>query len=205
MDKAKPVALEMKEKDWNWIINTIYFSLALYKSFLVYKERPVGRFLNSAAFGFFALIQPISWLVSVVFWALLAPAAVFHNPNAFDRNTCVVSHTINLIFPLIEIAISTVDLSFIHLWVPCLGVTIYSFAIIIVHAATGMDWPYPFLDALNGGPSGISWGPMLAFLAGLFVFLAIFLGITLLFIKQRNRHGKKRLARIEKESSNVTV
>lgn len=172
---------------------------------MAYKERPVGRFLNSAAFGFFALIQPISWLVSVVFWALLAPAAVFHNPNAFDRNTCVVSHTINLIFPLIEIAISTVDLSFIHLWVPCLGVTIYSFAIIIVHAATGMDWPYPFLDALNGGPSGISWGPMLAFLAGLFVFLAIFLGITLLFIKQRNRYGKKRLARIEKESSNVTV
>ncbi|KAJ3272630.1 hypothetical protein HDV01_005377 [Terramyces sp. JEL0728] len=187
--------------NWNWIINTIYFTFALYKSYLVYNGQQVGPLLQKALFGFFALIQPVSWLVSVVFWALLSPGMVFHNTNAFDRNTCIISHTLNLIFPLVEVAISTTDLSFVHLWISCLGLTIYSAGIIIIHAATGADWPYPFLDDLNGGPAGISWGPMLGFLAGMFVFLAIFLAVTLLFIRVRNNRGNKRLARIEKESS----
>lgn len=147
----------------------------------------------------FSVILPISILVTAIFWALLANAAVFNNHNDYNRGTSVTSHVVNLGFPLIELFITTVDPPWIYGLYSCAVLLFYAITIIIVHYVSSMDWPYSFLDTLNGGQSGMRWGPMLGFVAGMFVLLYILFAATVGMIKLRNYFARKRLIKLRKD------
>ncbi|KAJ3311854.1 hypothetical protein HDV04_003594 [Boothiomyces sp. JEL0838] len=147
----------------------------------------------------FAAMQPVAWLVSVVFWTLLAPG-LFSNPNSstFALITGPISHIFNLAFPLVELFLSTYELRKIHILFPFVIVVLYPTFVVIIHQFDNTQWPYSFLLSLNGGENGIKWGPMLGFCAFVFVCITVFFFLTLFLIKIRERIAKNRMeARLE--------
>ncbi|KAJ3276447.1 hypothetical protein HDV01_005070 [Terramyces sp. JEL0728] len=138
-------------------------------------------------------MQPVAWLVSVVFWTLLAPG-LFSDPNSttFALVTGPISHVFNLLFPLIELFLCTYELRKSHLLFAFLVVVLYPTFIVILHQFDNTHWPYSFLVSLNGGEVGIKWGPMLGFLVFVFVCIIVFFFITLFLIKIRERIAKRR-------------
>ncbi|KAJ3322380.1 hypothetical protein HDV06_003100 [Boothiomyces sp. JEL0866] len=147
----------------------------------------------------FAAMQPVAWLVSVVFWTLLAPG-LFSDPKAstFALITGPISHIFNLLFPLVELFLSTYELRKIHILFPLLIVALYPTFVVIIHQFDNTHWPYSFLVSLNGGENGIRWGPLLGFVAFVFVCIIVFFFMTLFLIKIRERIAKHRMeARLE--------
>ncbi|KAJ3273568.1 hypothetical protein HDV01_004335 [Terramyces sp. JEL0728] len=141
---------------------------------------------------------PLSILVTVIFWSLLSNL-VLHTNDVYNRDTGVISHIVNLGFPLIELFTTLVDPPWIYGLGSFVVLFFYAVMIVIVHAVSNMDWPYSFLDTLNAGKEGVRWGPMLGFVAAMFVLLYILFAITIGLIRLRNIFVRRRFQNLKEE------
>ncbi|KAJ3324634.1 hypothetical protein HDV06_006527 [Boothiomyces sp. JEL0866] len=190
---------------WNWLTNLIYFTSALLMSFSHLKQAPINSSWAKVHYALFSVIQPLSWLVSTVFWALLAKSLVFGaSVNTLDRYTGAASHVFNLVFPLIELFMCTISTRFIDI-IYVYVVSVLYFVMLLITHIMGMDWPYSFLDTLNGGVNpGFRWLPLLAFQFGVLVMLFLFHSFSMLLIRGRNSLAK-RMNYIDEYSDSGTV
>ncbi|KAJ3272629.1 DNA damage checkpoint control protein [Terramyces sp. JEL0728] len=151
---------------FNWVLNFIFFAIATYQSYMAMNNSELSRFWNEAFMCFFANTLTQSWLVTVIFWSLIA-GQLFSNDSAADIAEGSISHVFNLLLPVFDLYLTTSDFPIVYM-------------------------PYSFLYSINGNQKGISWGPMIGFLFGVLSALLLFYGVTLLLIMHRNYLGERK-------------
>ena len=175
--------------NWNWILNFLFFAAAL-----THRNPSFSPLLNSL----FAAVQPISWIVTIVFWALL-----FDSTKApVDLFSQSISHSLNLLLPLIDLFLNRIILHLPHILCPIIFSLLYMGTVMVCHLVYGASWPYDFLISVNGGMSGgINIGYTIAFVIGFWVICLLFVGFTFLLIWIREKLGQPCLRKYSEKIS----
>jgi hypothetical protein len=168
--------------DWNWGINVVYF---LSGAYLCYTNQPS----NTLHKCLFAIVNSVSWIATIVFWSLLNELVFSDKWTISDRIDGAIGHSVNLLFPLIDLFLSTTTIRWIHSLAPILFVTLYSVMIIIVRLVDpAMDFPYSFLELVNGGKTGMNYLHLAAFNTGLCLILLLFVLLTMGLVYLRDKY-----------------
>ena len=92
--------------DWNWLLNFVYFLVAIILS----SKRFSGRSSDYFVFKYFyACTVCLSWVVTVVFWGFIVTNQPFEVEEVLDviplevAITGTISHLLNIILPLIDL------------------------------------------------------------------------------------------------------
>ena len=83
--------------NWTWILNCIYFLLALALS---NRQRPPTDYYVFKYF--YSCLASIPWIVSIVFFSLLK-SEISHTVSVDQRLMKVLSHTMIIFFPIIDL------------------------------------------------------------------------------------------------------
>lgn len=179
--------------NWNWILNLAYFWVAA-----THKRPSSSPFLNTL----FASSQSISWIVTLVFWVLLFDAT----DSAAGLSSQIISHSFNLIFPLIDLFLCRIILHLPHIVCPIVFTLLYMVGVIIFHLVFSKAWPYSFLETLQGTPTGIgNVGYTIAFVVGLWIVVGLFFGLSILLIWIRERFGSRILKKNVPQDQHVEM
>ncbi|KAJ3335143.1 hypothetical protein HDU91_002313, partial [Kappamyces sp. JEL0680] len=128
--------------------------------------------------------------VSITFWALLFDAS-----TGLSIVASTISHTFNLLLPLIDLWLCRIRLRGIHCLYPLLFSTLYMVTVVLVHLVWNQSWPYPFLVRVNANhDTGIYWGWSFLFIVIFWIVVGIFFALVLGLIWLRERAGQRTVA-----------
>ncbi|KAJ2999443.1 hypothetical protein HDV02_002928 [Globomyces sp. JEL0801] len=141
-------------------------------------------------------------IVFCVFWTLLTNVVFGPNKSTWRRIQPTISHTLNLLLPLLDVIFSDTPVHWPLTTYPVIFILFYGMTIMFCHTVFGSPWPYPFLDRLNNYSNSISWVPMLLF--GVFLVVLV---LTFWFIVQKMTLKVQvvREKRVEKANMKETV
>jgi hypothetical protein len=179
---------------WNWIWLSFYLGAATLQSYkTIQNPKREDGLIDRVQRTLFGTVNPISWFVTIIYWALLSGQIFAPGRSAFSRFNDVMLHVMNLFIPLLDLFLSRTVIQWIHLGLPLVVTLAYQILIICWHLLISPGWPYPFLNAINGGKKeGIMWIPMLVFAASVFAGLALFFALTRWFITLRDKYLVKK-------------
>ena len=163
---------------WNWMLNCVHFWVGAINK--IPTQSPLLKAL-------FASSQSLSWIVSLVYWAVLHDS----NQPLVDLVSQTISHSLNLIFPLIDLFLCRIILRFPHVICPVGFTLLYMIVLLIVHLDYGTAWPYKFLDTVTQQKDGFSVGHSIAIIIGFWIVIGVFFGVSMLLIWIRERFGRK--------------
>jgi hypothetical protein len=168
----------------SWLILVFYFISGTILSLAFTSHHPVHVYL-------FASVNAVGWIVTVVFWSLLAPG-LFANAqeSVGEKFYQTFSHSLNLLFPLIDLWLSKTRMRWRHLCGPILVVTLYMCVVLIARYQFNVLWPYSFMNSLFG-LTGFNTGGALAFIAGIYLSLTLFFWVTMKITDLRDRNKPK--------------
>jgi hypothetical protein len=171
--------------NWNWIVLIIYFTVASRHSYSCLKGTTSPIFEMIYRIGF-ALIQALSWTVTITYWILLANAELSSTVLGLEiKVDNIIAHSLNLILLLIDLFISRVQLAWKDAIYPILFALVYQMMVIAWKGLVNRNWPYNFVASINGGQERVNWGPIFAFAAGLSLFILLMHAITIGLIALR--------------------
>lgn len=174
---------------WNWIILLIYFCLATISSYTNGRNKHIVAFQQSL----FAILNPISWLVTTTFWIVLVGFFLSSAGKKSDFELIInsITHIFNLGFTLAELGLSKTELPWSSFLYPTILVIFYGLDIICVFFLYQKTWPYPFLDTVNGGQGKFIALNMALLLLAAIILMALLYSLTRFVIKIRDRRQKK--------------
>jgi hypothetical protein len=172
--------------NWNWIFLIIYFGIACVQSNTLANGSTVTK-LDKVHRIAFSLIQSISWFVTITYWALIA-SDVFNSPlNDLElKIQSAFAHSANLLFPLLDLLLSRVQLAWKDAIYPVSGAVIYQVTVVAWKSLARRFWPYRFVATINGGQDRLNWAAIFAFMGGMIVVLLLLHAITKALIALRN-------------------
>jgi chromate transport protein ChrA len=103
--------------------NSIFFNLMYFVVGYLSLRRP-GRFSGSLV-GLCALVQPMAWMVTVLYWAYIYGYAVDWDAPMSHNVTSIVGHILNTVFPVWDLYWSDLQLRWTHISIPLAVLTIY--------------------------------------------------------------------------------
>ena len=117
----------------------------------------------------------ISPIVTLIYWSVLSKELFQPEVSLDYKITGSISHSLNMIFPILDLFLSKTKVSFIWCLAPISISALYMLSTVLFHLLRNEAWPYTFLVMINGGEVfGIRWGNSIAFFAGFCVLLALF-------------------------------
>lgn len=129
--------------NWNWTIALIYFATASAYSY-------TGKLKNTSEI-LLSMLHPLMWIVSLVFWMILAVNRLDSTQNStfVGKFDWIIGHSMNFIPPMIDLFLSKTAVPKKYVvFAPALSM-LYCIMLIIVRLATNIDWPYSFLGTFN--------------------------------------------------------
>lgn len=130
---------------WGWVLIT---ALAISSCFVAHKN--VYNWILAAT-------VPISVLISIIYWTVLAADDLPGN-DFTSVFLSLVQHLLNTIFIALEIrfGIYNEPLPWKYVMAPLLIIMIYSMLTLVALFAANTPWPYPFLDILGNSAANLN-------------------------------------------------
>jgi hypothetical protein len=123
------------------ILNSLYFTTAVLTTIKSLPSTPPKD--HPAFLFFFANVASIPWLVTIIYWWLLSSDLFDPMATLEAKFGGSLSHTINIVFPLVDLFLGRAIVQFKYIWAPLLTTLLYIIYVVSVHLLTDKEWPYP--------------------------------------------------------------
>ncbi|KAI8897934.1 hypothetical protein BC833DRAFT_591884, partial [Globomyces pollinis-pini] len=137
--------------NWNWIIGLFYFL----NGFLTCARVSLStkQTLININWVLFPTLMPFALIVTIGYWTI----GKNPNDNPYERFIATIQHTINIIFPTIDLLLCTTVLRPTQIIYPIIAMSTYTAMTLIGHLVYKIPWPYSFLDNLLGVGHHVKW------------------------------------------------
>ncbi|KAJ3240708.1 hypothetical protein HDU81_002899 [Chytriomyces hyalinus] len=169
--------------DWSWLGVVVYLTTAVYNSYIYTSQMGALLKLESRSswvkyinWVIYALPATYAFIVSIVFWTLLAGYLAGAAP--LEKWASISLHAGNSVIMLTELVLGRVPMAY-PLILPMIVIALLYLALSFVYHGSSGGWVYPFLD--TGKP--FSW----AYYVGLIVAFAVCFCLVTAIHKGRDR------------------
>lgn len=178
---------------FSWIGLVIYFLVMFFLSKRLDKMKEMSarkKYWTAIALeALVSITQTVVWMVVLIYWILLSNKLPTLDLHSLIIN--VVEHTLDLVFVVVEMALTKSWLNYYSFVFPLAVGWLYTFWTWIFVYAGIWDWPYGFFNSVLNPNNKPAWITVVAILAGSLVIIVIFF-IAYATFRIREYYGKKR-------------
>ncbi|KAI8905163.1 hypothetical protein EDD86DRAFT_249365 [Gorgonomyces haynaldii] len=181
----------------NWAAISIYLLLVVFASLthVLGDRMPIKLSYTSAPLLYdfmFVNVTCLSWIVSIVYWALLTQY-LFSDIPTYYRVVSAGPHTLNWLGMMFELVFTKMTMEKWMVTLPLVSMFLYLFYVVVWKFA-GWSYPYAFLDFMFS-----QWYLSLLGILGFAVFTVLVFFVNYLIIHLRDKSQRKKMLRVYDE------